>query len=685
MRSQYEDFELIVIGEDKNYWIWAVIPGITSIPERFEHGELEKLHTDLRSIEENTALSRDAIREVGKRLFNALFPGKVAGAYHELRGRKTMLRIKLTVLPPELSRLPWELVFDPDPGDFLALYRGSTILRSIPDLRLHSYRSPAPPLSLRVLYLHANPSDTSQLRTDYKALLEAVGRQGEVVALHQTDESALRDVMRDGRFDVVHYDGHGAFVDESFIRLREGLTRRDFLEGMDLGYLAWHGNQDESDFVSGTEIARVLADRGLRLVVLSACETGMDSKSRRFSGVAHELMRKAGLPAVVAMQFKADADYTPDFTRAFYKALVEGLPVNEAVTEGRCAIWEKMRREEKAKKEDEGEKEEWELELGGTKAPILISPHWATPALFMVSENGYIFGTKQGDEVDLVGVSGEIERPKSLKEGGPRFFKSEQIECSGTVSDHEPGMRFWLVTVDQWDNKFPKCEIDPGTGEWHAVISEEGEAEEFSLALYAVKQEVHDEILKWGVEGAEKKDFPAFPLPDQGPARRLRTVEGLRRALHVSLDGVKGHIEPPKEGPELLVPDLDVDIECSGWVEGLKPGVHLWLVVEKGEYDHKFPKGPELRPVGEEQGRVEWSHTIHHKPTCQEDSPDERFDLALYAVGSELHFEIQDALEARVFSAWPSEQAPGTIDEASDRSRRLHRVRGLRMSSKKDT
>ena len=50
------------------------------------------------------------------------------------------------------------------------------------------------------------------------------------------------------------------------------------------------------------ELAR-LPWESVRLVVLAACESAMDSTGERFVGVAQRLMRASNLPAVVAMQF----------------------------------------------------------------------------------------------------------------------------------------------------------------------------------------------------------------------------------------------------------------------------------------------------------------------------------------------------------------------------------------------
>jgi tetratricopeptide (TPR) repeat protein len=98
----------------------------------------------------------------------------------------------------------------------------------------------------------------------------------------------------------------------------------------------------------------------LRLVFLNSCEGARGSESDAFSSTAATLVRR-GVPAVVAMQYEITDAAAIEFSRDFYEALADSLPVDAAVTEARAAVsMESM------------------LE-------------WGTPVLYMHSPDGRVF------------------------------------------------------------------------------------------------------------------------------------------------------------------------------------------------------------------------------------------------------------------------------------------------------
>ncbi len=75
---------------------------------------------------------------------------------------------------------------------------------------------------------------------------------------------------------------------------------------------------------------------GIRLIVLDSCESGRLAIDP-FRSIAPALMR-AQVPAVVAMQFPVQQDAARFFAVEFYRALVEGFPIDACLTEGRKAV-----------------------------------------------------------------------------------------------------------------------------------------------------------------------------------------------------------------------------------------------------------------------------------------------------------------------------------------------------------
>lgn len=609
LRYEYKDFVLRMYKAPTGYRVAAEGPGgETSGEQRLKYEEIEALQTELFRIKSGIfRLPLKKSQLVGKRLFEALFTGAVreilGSAKRGLQETPEVgLRIKLIIRKsaPELSRLPWELMYHPDEDKFLAFYLSSPIVRFIEGgLVTPGYPLKAP-VSLKVLYVRANPPGTQELRgTDYAVLKAAIeGGGGEVKDLPEATKDALRDRLRKHDIDVLHYDGHGEFEDD-----------------IDKGVIKLHDGRGGIDDLTGAEMASLLSGREPRLVVLSACRTAMDSKETRFSGVAQEIVRKTKVPAVAAMQFWVPEEYGSAFTREFYEALVSGLPVDAAVVEGRQAIYETIKGEVGAVTDDKS-----------------VSPHWATPVLFMQSENGYIFGGKRRGASALVGVSGEITRPQSPSEGGPKYFETDQIECSGTVCGFEPGsMHIWLVVEDEYGNKFPHDKVRQinEEGEWQQQIREQGRSETFNLLLYAIAPELDEKIVEWHNEGAKKGgDFPRFLDFSEAEAEYLDSVEGLRRLLRFSIENVDGDIVEPGRGEAFDT----AGIQCSGTVSGPVPGVHLWLFSEVD--GQLYPHRGEVKV---KDGK--WRHRIWEGGTSED------FRLALYALGTRAHFYIEDRVK----------------------------------------
>ena len=97
-------------------------------------------------------------------------------------------------------------------------------------------------------------------------------------------------------------------------------------------------------------------------------------RTRLYASIAERLVRR-GLPAVLAMQYAITDVAAIEFTRSFYGALANGLPVDAASAEAR-------------------------------KAMSLAAPdswEWATPVLFLRSADGELWTRMQqaeGDKMD---------------------------------------------------------------------------------------------------------------------------------------------------------------------------------------------------------------------------------------------------------------------------------------------
>jgi CHAT domain-containing protein len=120
--------------------------------------------------------------------------------------------------------------------------------------------------------------------------------------------------------DVLHFVGHGAFDEKE----KTGVLFLVDSRGRSLG-------------VDTDRVLRLVAGRGLKLVVLNACETGRGSRTDFLRGVAPALLA-GGVPAVLANQYKVLDSSATAFTRHFYWALAKGHSLGAAAREARVAV-----------------------------------------------------------------------------------------------------------------------------------------------------------------------------------------------------------------------------------------------------------------------------------------------------------------------------------------------------------
>ncbi len=306
----------------------------------------------------------------GGQLFDALLAGEVRTVYDRSRQAVSSsgegLRIRLRVNAPDLATVPWEFLYDPRAGEFLALSRLTPIVRYL-ELPLGEQTLAVKP-PLRILGLIASPTDAAPLdQAREKARLEQAVQplqakgQVELVWLEEQSWRGLQAAMQAGPWHVFHFVGHAAFDPTS-----------------DAGVLLLAGDDGRSTRISAGQLAGLLADhRTLRLAVLNACEGARGSEQSRFSSIAAGLVRR-GLPAVLAMQYEISDRAAIEFTSSFYAALAAGLPIDAATSEARKAI---------------------DLALAG-------SLEWGTPLLIMRTPDGTLWEVQRRRKLPVLAVAG---------------------------------------------------------------------------------------------------------------------------------------------------------------------------------------------------------------------------------------------------------------------------------------
>lgn len=240
----------------------------------------------------------------------------------------TGLRLRLR-LPPGLSAVPWEYVYVDRTGaagmdGFLALDPRTPIVRH----EVLGTPPDAPVLhgDIRVLAALAEATGLPELDLDAEQRLldETLNMLPglRVESCRNPSFAALQSRLVDA--GVFHFAGHGDF------RREMGAAPGTYTG---TGFLALGDER-----VDATDLALLLRGQGLRLAVLSGCNTARRDGCSVWSGIAPALVA-AGIPAVVANQYKIQDRCALAFGRQFYQALAGGLPVERAVAAGRVAAY----------------------------------------------------------------------------------------------------------------------------------------------------------------------------------------------------------------------------------------------------------------------------------------------------------------------------------------------------------
>jgi tetratricopeptide (TPR) repeat protein len=340
-----------------------------------------------------------AIQGFGRALFEALLVGDVGAHYRvswrEARRQNKGLRIKLRVRPPELSALPWEFLYDPK-RDYLSLSSRTPLVR-YPEVPQPIERLTVTP-PLRILGMVASPQGLPQLDEGHeKRLVEEATKRLQargLVELAWLEGQTWRDLqrsMRGGPWHIFHFIGHGGFDPET-----------------EEGAIALSSEEGRKHLLGAADLALLLDDHYfLRLAFLNSCEGARGSPRDAFSSTAATLVR-SGIPAVVAMQYEITDNAAIEFSRSFYEALADGLPVDAVVAEARTAI-----------------------KMGSAL-------EWGTPVLYMRSEDGLIFDIPpEGSRTEATEAVEKVEDQDVLR----RYRESVESGWTGGELDRRQAER----------------------------------------------------------------------------------------------------------------------------------------------------------------------------------------------------------------------------------------------------
>ncbi|HEV7667549.1 MAG TPA: CHAT domain-containing protein [Thermoanaerobaculia bacterium] len=263
------------------------------------------------------------LKGLGNRLFEYAIRDDLRSLYDNLP--ESLTRIHLLSNQARIQRLPWEYLGFPQhaPGH---PSRERSVVRIVPT---RGRKAPEPKKlgeTVRVLFVSAAPRDQNEV--DFESVREAIQRAFQALmpprftieAVDGANRASFRKAVAEGSFDILHFSGHGR-VDE------KGQGR----------ILLVNRKTSKTDELPADQLCTLLAGKGIRLVVLSACETATGNFADDFATIAEALVQ-SGIPAVVANQLPVTNRAMASFVGPLYEELLQSGDIDRAVAEGRIAL-----------------------------------------------------------------------------------------------------------------------------------------------------------------------------------------------------------------------------------------------------------------------------------------------------------------------------------------------------------
>ena len=295
-----------------------------------EFGKIIGLHERIKKYtnRDEGELPKDKeLMSLGDSLYKTLFPPAIERLYVEARTRQAgrKLDVVFTSMVPWIAEKPWEFAYDKNRKRFLATDEVNFIRNVLTNIPSDAV-SPSDE-HLRILVAAAQPVGFGTLSIKQEAEVirrgfESLVRQGlaDVDVMVRTTPQKLQRRLQAGRYDIVHFIGHG-----------------DFDPDTEEGALIFEGENGEERRLSGAGLRQIFCGRGLSLVFLNACLSGAGGRADFNKGAAQALVEQ-GLPALVANQYSVLDSSATSFAQHFYWSLAHGMAIGNAAREARIAV-----------------------------------------------------------------------------------------------------------------------------------------------------------------------------------------------------------------------------------------------------------------------------------------------------------------------------------------------------------
>jgi hypothetical protein len=236
------------------------------------------------------------------------------------------LRLRLSIDPPEIAALPWELLRDPERDSVFATRVATPLVRFLDQTSLFGgLAEQTAELPLNILLVLPNAAGLD-LPREKEMIARAVGPLQRAVRLivlsGPVTRTSLANALLATPYHIVHMTGHGAYVPPPAGPVRT--ASRDTTSPRSQSYVQLNRADGSPDWVDQQVLACLFANQpSLKLLVLNVCSSGRVDDGAAFRGLAPEMVR-AGVPAVVAMQYPLSDQAAATFTAEFYQQLCAG-------------------------------------------------------------------------------------------------------------------------------------------------------------------------------------------------------------------------------------------------------------------------------------------------------------------------------------------------------------------------
>lgn len=264
-----------------------------------------------------------ALQTLGTRLFNLLLHGDVKRLWD--RGRPAegeICPLEILAEDRELAAFPWEYLYDEGTEGFIGQERHPICRNLITLPAAQGAAGPAAAARRTVLVVLGVPPTDPHVSAaeELRWITDRLSPKGFVIKPFRAQSPPDLDrALDESGCDVLHFIGHGGFDADK-----------------DEGYLKLVADDRKETRFYARLFAQAAARRGIKLVFLNACETGVAAKDAppSRSSLAAALLQR-GIPGVIASQLSLPDASAHLFSSRVYERIAQGQTLASAVLDGR--------------------------------------------------------------------------------------------------------------------------------------------------------------------------------------------------------------------------------------------------------------------------------------------------------------------------------------------------------------